>query len=86
MTHIDYAHRSKTLILLGETVGYMWPAARAYDKDAYEKLINAVYAGNPVAKDWLEANHKLKWHRSDFDSNIKCDYVTLKFSIIGSKI
>jgi hypothetical protein len=37
---------------------------------------DAVYAGNPVAKDWLGANHKLKWWRSDFDSDIKCDYVT----------
>jgi hypothetical protein len=60
----------------GESVGHMWPAARAYDKYVYECHMAAVYAGNPEAKKWLEAYHKLKWQRSYFDSEIKCDYVT----------
>jgi hypothetical protein len=60
----------------GESVGHMWHAARAYDKYVYESHMAAVYAANPEAKKWLEAYHKLKWQRSYFDSEIKCDYVT----------
>jgi hypothetical protein len=35
----------------GESVGQMWHAARAYNKDVYEKHNDAVHACNFVAKD-----------------------------------
>ncbi|XP_035823234.1 uncharacterized protein [Zea mays] len=60
----------------GESGGHMWPAARAYDKEAYEKHLDIIYRGIPDAKLWLKKHHKLKWMRSDFNPNIKCDYVT----------
>jgi hypothetical protein len=43
----------------GERGGHMWPAARAYDKEIYEKHMAAVYASNPKVKEWLEAHHNL---------------------------
>jgi transposase-like protein len=60
----------------GESLGHMWPAARAYEKDVYEKHMAAVYAGYPALKEHLEKHHKQKCQRSSFNSEIKCDYVT----------
>jgi hypothetical protein len=60
----------------GDSSGHMWLAARAYDKHVYESHMAIVYAALSSAKSWLETHHKLKWQRSDFDPDIKCDYVT----------
>jgi hypothetical protein len=39
------------------------PALALHRPPLIEKHIDVVYAGNLVAKDWLEANHKLKWQK-----------------------
>jgi transposase-like protein len=74
---------------LGESGGHMWPAARAYDRDVYESHMTEVYAAFSSVKSWLETHHKLKWQISNFDPDIKCDYVTSNVAeilTIGSKI
>ena len=58
--------------LLGQ---YMWPAARAYTEEKYERLMAKVVAGSADILPWLNEHHKLLWARSKFSADIKCDYI-----------
>jgi hypothetical protein len=56
--------------------GKMYPAARAYRDDIfYEHMASILNESTEVLK-WLQANHKLKWYRCAFNTEIKCDYIT----------
>jgi hypothetical protein len=54
---------------------YMYPAARAYRSDVYEHH-KANFAAIGGVSSWLKEYHSLLWYRSDFNSSIKCDYIT----------
>nr|AGR45850.1 mutator-like transposase [Zea mays] len=60
----------------GDIFSKMYPAARAYRKEVFQYFFQQVIDGSPDAKTWLERNHKLKWMRSEFNIEIKCDYIT----------
>jgi hypothetical protein len=54
----------------------MYPAARAYRDDIfYEHMASILNESIEVLK-WLQANHKLKWYKCAFNTEIKCDYIT----------
>jgi hypothetical protein len=54
----------------------MYPAARTFQPDYHEYLMNKMYATNKNVEPWLKTNHKLKWMRSKFSKHIKCDHIT----------
>jgi len=58
--------------LLGQ---YMWPAARAYTEEKYQRLMDKVVAGSSDIVPWLDEHHSLLWARSKFSTEIKCDYI-----------
>jgi len=58
--------------LLGQ---YMWPAARAYTEEKYQRLMDNVIVGSADILPWLNEHHKLLWARSKFSPDIKCDYI-----------
>ena len=60
----------------GPTFGRMYPAARTFQPEYHEYLMNKMYAVNKNVEPWLKANHKLKWMRSKFSEAIKCDRIT----------
>ena len=60
----------------GPAFGRMYPAARTFQPDYHEHLMNKMYAINKNVEPWLKTNHKLKWMRSKFSEHIKCDYIT----------
>jgi hypothetical protein len=60
----------------GDIFSKMYPTARAYRKEVSQYFFNQVVEASPDAKDWLDKNHKLLWRRSEFNPEIKCDYIT----------
>ncbi|WVZ50467.1 hypothetical protein U9M48_001715 [Paspalum notatum var. saurae] len=54
---------------------YMWPAARAYTKEKFDKLFAKVLEGTLGVQKWLDEHHNLLWARSKFSIDIKCDYI-----------
>jgi hypothetical protein len=54
---------------------HMYSAARAYRKEVYEHHKVNVVGIDGVAP-WLKSHYSLLWYRSDFNPNIKCDYIT----------
>jgi transposase-like protein len=58
--------------LLGQ---YMWPAARAYTEEKYQRLMAKVVVGSADILPWLNEHHKLLWARSKFTLERKCDYI-----------
>jgi hypothetical protein len=53
----------------------MYPAARAYKREVHEQhKANVVVIDGFVA--WMKWNYPLLWYRSDFNIDIKCDYIT----------
>ena len=54
----------------------MYPAARTFQPDYHEYLMNKMYATNKNVEPWLKTKHKLKWTRSKFSEHIKCDHIT----------
>jgi len=54
----------------------MYPAARTFQLDYHEYLMNKMYATNKNVEPLLKTNHKLKWMRSKFSEHIKCDHIT----------
>jgi transposase-like protein len=60
----------------GPAFGRMYLAARTFQPDYHEYLMNKIYAANAKVKPWLEKNHKLMWMRSKFLEEIKCDRIT----------
>ena len=54
---------------------YMWPAARAYSEEKFDRLMAKATTGRSDIWPWLNEHHKLKWARSKFSEEIKCDYI-----------
>lgn len=54
---------------------HMYPAARTYRKTVWQEHMKHVISC-PGVLEWLETYHPLKWMRSAFNPEIKCDYVT----------
>ena len=60
--------------------------AMTFQPGYHEYLMNKMYAVNKKVDPWLKANHKLKWMRSKFSEEIKCDHITnnvMRFGTIG---
>lgn len=60
----------------GETFGHMYPAARAYRREIFEKHMTPIITAAPDVWQWLTQFHSLKWMRCAFNTEIKCDYIT----------
>ena len=56
--------------------GSMYPATRTYKKEYHEHLIQKMYAANKKVEPYLKEHHHLKWSRSEFSEEIKCDHIT----------
>jgi hypothetical protein len=66
----------------GSTCGgqYTWPAARAYTEGKFQRLMAKVVEGRADIWPWLNEHHKLKWSKSKFSEDIKCDYINNNFA------
>ncbi|WVZ56439.1 hypothetical protein U9M48_006970 [Paspalum notatum var. saurae] len=53
----------------------LWPAARTYRKDLFDKHYDIMKKASPKAIKWIEDNHKHLWARCFFSAASKCDYV-----------
>lgn len=62
----------------GSVFGRMYPAARTFQPEYHEYLMNKMYAANKKVKPFLEQHHNLLWMRSKFKEQIKCDHITNK--------
>lgn len=51
----------------------LWPAARAYRRSTFERHYNLMKEACLAAMDWIKANHKLLWARSQFSTTCKCE-------------
>jgi hypothetical protein len=60
----------------GETFGNMYPAARAYREEVFQKHMFPIINGTPEVWKYLTIYHNLKWMRCGFNPAIKCDYIT----------
>ncbi|WVZ73413.1 hypothetical protein U9M48_021722 [Paspalum notatum var. saurae] len=56
--------------------GRMYPAARTFQPQYHEYLMNKMYAYNKKVKIFLDEHHNLLWMRSKFSEEIKCDHNT----------
>lgn len=54
----------------------MYPAARTFQPKYHEYLMNKMYAENAKVQPYLKEFHHLKWMRSQFLEEIKCDHIT----------
>lgn len=54
----------------------MYPAARAYRHSVWEEHMSSILTACPDVLPWLKNYHALKWMRSGFNPEIKCDYIT----------
>ena len=60
----------------GPAYGRMYPTARTFQPEYHEYLMNKIYEASSDVKPWLEEHHSLKWSRSKFSEEIKCDHIT----------
>ena len=60
----------------GDVHSHMYPAARAYRKEIWQMYMKEVIGSCSEVLPWLETYHPLKWMRSGFNPEIKCDYIT----------
>ena len=60
----------------GPAFGRMYPAARTCQPDFYDYLMNKICEASDKVAPWLRTNHSLKWSRSMFSEEIKCDAIT----------
>jgi transposase-like protein len=59
----------------GTVYRYMWTAARAYKPESYKFFMDKIHVENSEFALYLERHHILLWMRSDFNPEIKCDYI-----------
>ncbi|XP_014751623.2 uncharacterized protein LOC106865635 [Brachypodium distachyon] len=59
----------------GDMIGRMWAPARTYRPEMFEYHFCKVLEANPTVGTYLSVYHNLKWMRSSFDTEIKCDYI-----------
>jgi transposase-like protein len=60
----------------GDVHSHMYPAARAYRVEIWQRHMKEVIQACSDVLPWLETYHPLKWMRSGFNPAIKCDYIT----------
>ena len=58
----------------GPAFGRMYPAARTYQLEYYEYLMNKMYAVSKKVKPYLDKHHSLIW-MSRFSEEIKCEHI-----------
>ncbi|CAO2190652.1 unnamed protein product, partial [Urochloa humidicola] len=59
----------------GPAYGRMYPAARTYQPEYHEYLMNKMYEASNKVKPFLDKHHSLIWMRSKFSEEIKCDHI-----------
>uniref|UniRef100_A0A0A9DSX2 SWIM-type domain-containing protein n=1 Tax=Arundo donax TaxID=35708 RepID=A0A0A9DSX2_ARUDO len=60
----------------GDSFGQMWPAARAYRNEVFEKIMAEIFTAAPDVWPWIRDHHSLKWMRCAFNPDIKCNHIT----------
>jgi hypothetical protein len=75
-----FVHLMKNFVkrFQGSVFGRMYPAARTFQPEYHEYLMNKMYAANKKVKPFLEQHHNLLWMRSKFKEEIKCEHITNK--------
>ena len=60
----------------GPAYGCMYPAARTFQPEYHEYLMNKIYEASVKVNPYLDQHHSLLWMRSKFSTQIKCDHIT----------
>ncbi|WVZ92109.1 hypothetical protein U9M48_038198 [Paspalum notatum var. saurae] len=65
--------------------GRMYPAARTFQPQYHQYLMNKLDEIDKEVKPWLDTNHSLLWMRSRFQEEIKCDYIKNNVAEVWNK-
>ncbi|WVZ87975.1 hypothetical protein U9M48_034546 [Paspalum notatum var. saurae] len=82
-----FVHLSKNFAkrFVGPAFGRIFPAARTFQPEYHDYLMNKMQLENNEVLPWLHQHHKLKWARSKFLEEIKCDNFTNNVAEVWNK-